>query len=152
MRCFSWKSTIALLPLFILLAGLPMALQAQIATGGLTGTVSDSSGAKIVGATITLTNNGTGVSATTTSSAGGTYFFNAVLPGTYSLKATQKGFKTFNADGIEIHVQQTDNLDIQLPVGAVSENVTVTTEAALIQTEDATLGQTIDTQSMDECR
>jgi hypothetical protein len=150
MRRFEWKRTTALIPLLFLLVGLPMALRAQIATGGITGTVSDSSGAKIVGATITLTNNGTGVQSTTTSSAGGTYFFNAVLPGTYSLKATQKGFKTFNADGIEIHVQQTDNLDIQLPVGAVSENVTVTTDAALIQTEDATLGQTINTQSMDD--
>ena len=82
MRRFEWKRTTALIPLLFLLVGLPMALRAQIATGGITGTVSDSSGAKIVGATITLTNNGTGVQSTTTSSAGGTYFFNAVLPGT----------------------------------------------------------------------
>ncbi len=127
-----------------------MALHAQIATGGIAGTVTDSTGAKVVGATITLKNTSTGVASTTVTTSTGTYFFNAVLAGPYSLQVTQKGFKTYRADGIEIHVQQTDNLDIQLQVGTVSEKVTVTTEAALMQTEDATLGQTIDTAAMDD--
>jgi hypothetical protein len=127
-----------------------MPLHAQIATGGITGTVTDSTGAKVVGATIVLTNTATGVSSQTQSTSTGTYVFNAVLAGTYSLKATQKGFKTFTANGIEIHLQQTDNLDVQLQVGTVSENVTVTTDAALIQTEDATIGQTINENAMDD--
>src|SRR5579872_1895669 len=86
------------------LVGVSLSLSAQIATGGITGTVTDSSGAKIVGATITLTNTSTGVAARAISTSTGTYVFNAVLAGTYSLQATQKGFKTYIANGIEIHV------------------------------------------------
>ena len=148
-RHFGVSSVFALIFL-VLLIGLPMALHAQIATGGITGTVTDSTGAKVVGAVITLTNTNSGVALKATTSSSGTYVFNAVLAGTYSLKAVQKGFKTYNANGIEIHVQQTDGLDIQLEVGSVSENVTVTTEATLIQTEDATLGQTINENAMDD--
>lgn len=134
----------------LLLMRSPIPLRAQIATGGITGTVTDGSGATVVGAVITLTNTSSGVAAKGVSSSAGTYVFNAMLAGTYSLKASQNGFKTYNANGIEIHVQQMDHLDIELEVGAVSENVTVTTQAALMQTEDATLGQTIDENAMDD--
>ena len=88
---------------FLLFAGLPMALHSQIATGGIAGTVTDTTGAKIVGAAITLTNTSTGVASATVSTSTGTYFFNAVLAGTYSLQVTQRGFKVFRASGIEIH-------------------------------------------------
>jgi hypothetical protein len=140
-------------PLLLVLAvllGTTLNLNAQIATGGITGTVTDSSGAKVVAATITLTNTSSGVATRAITTSTGTYVFNAVLAGTYSLQATQKGFKTFTATGIEIHVQQTDTLDIQLEVGSISENVTVSTDPAVIQTEDATLGQTISETSMDD--
>jgi len=148
-RCFAnWS--IFLLILFGLALGLSTALNAQIATGGITGTVTDSTGAKVVGASVTLTNISSGVALKTVTTSTGTYVFNGVLAGTYSLKVIQKGFKTYTANGIEIHVQQTDGLDVQLEVGSVSENVTVTTDAALIQTEDATLGQTINENAMDD--
>lgn len=140
----------AVLAWVAVLVGVSLSLSAQIATGGITGTVTDSSGAKIVGATITLTNTSTGVAARAISTSTGTYVFNAVLAGTYSLQATQKGFKTYIANGIEIHVQQTETLDIPLEVGSISENVTVSTDPAVIQTEDATLGQTINENSMDD--
>ena len=133
-----------------LLVGVPLSLRAQIATGGITGTVTDSSGAKVVGATITLTSTTSGVAMRSVSTSTGTYVFSAVLAGTYSLTAIEKGFKTFNANGIEIHVQQTDTLDIHLEVGSISENVTVNTDPAVIQTEDATLGQTVNENSMDD--
>ena len=132
------------------LFGISLRLNGQIATGGITGTVTDSSGAKVVGAAITLTSTSTSVALRAISTSTGTYVFNAVLAGTYSLQVTQKGFKTFIANGIEIHVQQTDTLDISLEVGSISENVTVSTDPAAIQTEDATLGQTINENSMDD--
>src|SRR5579862_5918806 len=135
---------------FALLMGIPLSLQAQIATGGITGTVTDSSGAKIVGATITLTSVSSGVAMKSVSTSTGTYVFNGVLAGKYSLTAVEKGFKTFTDNGIEIHVQQTDTLDVNLEVGSISENVTVNTDPAVIQTEDATLGQTINENSMDD--
>ena len=70
--------------------------------------------------------------------------------GTYSLNASESGFKDFRANGIQIHVQQTNTLDIQFQVGSSNEVVTVTAATALMQTEDATLGQTIDERAMDE--
>jgi hypothetical protein len=135
---------------FALLVGVPLSLHAQIATGGITGTVTDSSGAQVVGATITLTSTSSGVAMKSISTSTGTYVFNAVPAGRYSLTAKEGGFKTFTATGIEIHVQQTDTLDVHLDVGSISENVTVNTDPAVIQTEDATLGQTINEDAMDD--
>jgi hypothetical protein len=73
-----------------------------------------------------------------------------VNAGTYSLNASESGFKDFRANGIQIHLQQTNTLDIQFQVGSSNEVVTVTAATALMQTEDATLGQTIDERAMDE--
>jgi hypothetical protein len=134
----------------LLFFGLPTVLHAQIDTGGLTGTVTDSTGAKIVGAQVTLTNTDTTVAIKTYTTSTGTYVFGSVKAGSYSLNATSKGFKAYRANGIQVHVQQTNSLDIQLQVGDATEQVTVSTSAALIQTEDATVGQTIDGQTMND--
>jgi hypothetical protein len=112
--------------------------------------VADSSGARVAGALVTLTNANTGVAVNVPSTSTGIYFFGGVVAGTYSLQVTQKGFRTFKANGIQIHVQQTDNLDVHLQVGVQNENVTVTTSAALLQTEDATLGQTVTGEAVDD--
>ncbi|MGA2859757.1 MAG: carboxypeptidase regulatory-like domain-containing protein, partial [Candidatus Sulfotelmatobacter sp.] len=127
-----------------------MLLHAQVDTGSLTGVVADSSGARVAGALVTLTNANTGVAVNVPSTSTGIYFFGGVVAGTYSLQVTQKGFRTFKANGIQIHVQQTDNLDVHLQVGVQNENVTVTTSAALLQTEDATLGQTVTGEAVDD--
>ena len=142
------SSTLTLISI-LLFWGLPKPLRAQVDTGSLTGTVTDTTGAKVVGAPITLTNSSTGVAVEMPSTSTGTYFFGGVNAGMYSVRATHPGFKTFEANGIQIHVQQIDNLDIQLQIGAVTQSVTVNTSAALIQTEDASLGQTIDENSVD---
>jgi hypothetical protein len=148
-RCSSVYGVFALV-IVLLLVGTPKPLHSQVDTGNLTGTVTDSTGAKVIGALITLTNTDTRASVKMPSASTGAFFFGGLKVGVYSLQATQNGFKTFHANGIQIHVQQTDNLDIQLQVGAISENVTVTTDAALMQTEDATLGQTINRTAVDE--
>jgi hypothetical protein len=144
------RSVFALITV-LLLIGLPRPLHGQVDTGSLTGTVTDSTGAKIVGALITLRNTDSGVVVKVPTTTTGTYFFGGLKAGTYSLEATQNGFKTYKTVGIQIHVQQKENIDIQLQVGVNSESVTVTTtDAALIQTEDATLGQTVDKETVDE--
>lgn len=148
-RRFVIANLVALIT-FLLLVGLPMSLGAQVATGNLTGTITDSTGAKIVDAVVTLRNTETGIEAKTVTTSAGTYYFQGVNAGTYSLNASQSSFKEFHANGIQIHVQQTGTLDIQLQVGSSNEVVTVTASAALMQTEDATLGQTIDERAMDE--
>jgi len=90
MQRFSVSSLIAVC--MLALAGLcARPLPAQIDTGGVTGTVKDSSGAVVAGAKITLTNDGTGVSIRTDSTSTGTYFFGGLLPASYTLEAQSGG-------------------------------------------------------------
>jgi hypothetical protein len=118
-------------------------LSAQIQEGSLTGTVKDSTGAVMRGVHVKLTNNGTGVSQSAISSSTGTYVFGAVDAGNYTLQADSKGFETYIAKGVQIHVAQASNIDIPLSVGSESQQVTVTTAAPLLQTQDDSIGQTI---------
>ena len=136
--------TLAFLLGLIVFLFAPQTLMGQVDTGSLTGTVTDSTGARLPHATITLTNIKTGgVTAVSTTSTG-TYVFGALNPGTYSLKATGAGFEaTFIAE-VKINVQQTPTIDIVMTPGAVTEQVTVTTAAPLLQAQSAEVGQTID--------
>ena len=129
---------------------LPTCLSAQVDTGGVTGTVTDQSGAVVPGAKITLTNNATSVTETTESTATGTYSFSGMRPATYTLRAEQRGFQTFIDKGLEIHVQQTATVDVPLVAGAVSQEVTVTASAPLLQSENAAVGQTITSQTVND--
>lgn len=125
-------------------------LWAQLTVGGIAGTVKDPSGAVIPGAQITITNSDTQVKQTTVSTATGTYVFTSVPVGTYSLKASAKGFKAYVDTGIQVHIQNTVTADIPLVPGAVSESVTVTSAVALLQAQDATLGQTVPTEQVND--
>ena len=129
----------------VVIATLIVALPAvaQIDTGGVTGTVLDPSGAIVSGAKIILTNNATKVASSTTSTSTGTYVFDAMRPGTYTLRSEASGFQAFVTRGIEVHVQKTVTLDIHLAPGDIAQVVTVTAAAPLLQAEDAAVGQTI---------
>src|SRR6202046_5942786 len=87
-------------------------LSAQIDTGGITATATDCTGASESGATITLTNDGTGVVLSTKSTSSGTYSLNAIRPGTYTLRGEAAGFQTFVDNGLQVHVQNTLTVDI----------------------------------------
>ena len=129
---------------------LPVSLFAQVDTGGVTGTVTDRTGAVVPGAKITLTNNATSIAETTESTATGTYSFSGMRPATYTLRAELRGFETFVAKGIEVHVQQIATVDIPLAAGAVSQEVTVTAAAPLLQAESASVGQTITSRTVND--
>ncbi|WP_326446963.1 TonB-dependent receptor [Edaphobacter sp.] len=124
------------------------ALVAQVDTGGVTGTVRDATGAVVSGASVVLTNDATGVPATTVSTSTGTYVFDAVRPGTYTIRCEANGFQKYVTRGLDIHVQKTLTVDISLVAGNVSQQVTVTAAAPLLQAEDAAIGQTIGTQTV----
>lgn len=126
------------------------ALIGQIDTGGITGTVRDKSGAVMVGAKVTLTNQATGVIASTVSTSTGTYVFDAVKPGTYTVTVDAAGFQTYINQGVIVHVQQIVTIDIPLVPGSVSQQVTVTAAAPLLQTENAALGQTVDSKTVND--
>lgn len=98
-------------------------LWAQIDMGGVTGTIKDPSGAVVAGAQLTLTNGATGVTQKLRSSSGGSYVFEAVPIGSYTLKVEASGFKTYQATGIQVHVQNVVTVDFSLEVGPVSSVV-----------------------------
>jgi Carboxypeptidase regulatory-like domain len=116
---------------------------AQVATGRINGRVTDATGAVLEGATVTITNEGTGVAQTVRSGATGDYVFQAVNPGAYTLTADASGFKQFVSQGIQAHIQDNLTIDIKLALGSVGQQVTVSAAAPLLQTADASVGQTV---------
>jgi len=123
---------------------------AQLDTGGITGTVTDPTGAVVPGTKISLINEATGVTILTNSTSTGTYSLNAVRPGTYTLQGEAAGFQRFIDTGVEVHVQQTLTVDIKFATGTVNQQVTVTAAAPLLQAENAAVGQTITTQTVND--
>jgi hypothetical protein len=111
---------------------------AQTANGTVTGIISDPSQAPVPSAKITATNPATGVHTQSETSGAGVYRI-SVPPGQYELSVEAAGFKTAVRQNIEIIVNETLRLDIALEVGALSEKVTVTAEAPLLQSDTSDL-------------
>lgn len=124
------------------------AASAQSFQGGLRGAVKDSQGV-IPGVTVSLVNEANGVSRDTVSNASGEYSFPAVDPGAYAVKASVQGFKTFERKGIRVGTQQFLTLDIVLEVGTVAETITVTADAPLIETSNASQAEVIDAKTIE---
>lgn len=132
----------------VLFVALPLDASAQSSTGGLRGTVKDSQGV-IPGVTVTLTNEGTNISRETVTNESGEYSFPAVDPATYTVKVAVSGFKTFERRGVRIGTQQFVGLDVVLEVGALEETITVTADAPLLETTNASTGGVIDAQTLE---
>ena len=110
--------------------------------GGITGTVTDSSGAAVPGATVTVTNTATR-GTRIPDHAEGLYNFPSLPPGNYELKVELQGFKTAEVPAFKVDIQQTVRRDVGLEVGTLQETVTVSTKATLLNTESTTLGRAI---------
>ena len=121
---------------------------AQSFQGGLRGSVKDAQGV-IPGVTVTLTNEANGVTRDTVSNASGEYSFPAIDPSSYTVKATVQGFKSFDRRGIRIGTQQFITLDILLEVGTVEESITVTADAPLIETSNASHAEVLDAKTIE---
>ena len=139
------KTFLAMICAALMLAFCGRALaQAGIDTGSITGTVTDPSGALVVGANCTLTNTATGVTQNTTTTSAGAYSFPIVQVGTYTIRVGAKGFEESQANGIILHLGSTVTENVLLKVGASTEEVTVTSASPLLQAQNASLGTTID--------
>lgn len=121
---------------------------AQTFTGGLRGAVKDANGV-IPGVTVQLINEGTSVAREVVSNDSGEYNFAAVPPGTYTVKASLTGFKTYETKGVNIRTQQFVTLDIVMDVGQLQETITVTGAAPLIDTSNASTGAVIDSKQLE---
>jgi Carboxypeptidase regulatory-like domain len=107
----------------------------------ITGRVTDSTGAVIPKAVVVITNTDTGVKTTSATDSGGTYSVPFLLPGTYSVSASAPGFGNFVHDGIKLLSGAKVQEDLQLSVGAQTQEVRVTADAPLIEMATATSGQ-----------
>src|SRR3989449_3992172 len=128
---------------FVLLSVLPAVAQTQ---AGISGVIHDPSGAVIPGVTITVTNPATNFSRSSVSNEAGVYNFPALQPGRFNIKVELPGFRTITQNDIELQVQQSARMDFTLQVGDVSQTVEVSGAAALIATENATVGTVIENQ------
>jgi hypothetical protein len=112
---------------------------AQIGNAGLGGTVTDQSGAAVVGATVTLTNKASGTETSFTSDERGEYTFRNLTPGTYDLRASKNGFQNFLKKDIVVTINSSVRADAVLKVGAQTETVQVEGGASLINYDNGTL-------------
>jgi len=122
---------------------IPGRLLAQLDRGEVTGTVEDPSGAVVQNATVFLTNVDTGVKTTTKSTATGTYVFDDMLPGKYTVEFQAAGFEKYVVHDVVIRVQQVLTVDAHLATGNVQQSVTVTSSAPLLEAENAQVGQSV---------
>ncbi len=118
-------------------------LTAQTQTATVRGAVTDSSGALVPGAELTLTNMDQNRPYKTTSNNSGEYAFIQIPPGRYSLSVEAKGFKKNQHDLLTLEVAQVLGLDIPLEVGNLAEVVRVTAEAPLLETSSSALGEVV---------
>lgn len=119
----------------------------QLNLGSIAGTVTDSSGAAIAGATVTVTDVQRGVARTLTSDTSGAYSAPSLTPGTYSVTAAFNGFQTLNRTGVVVGVGQAVRVDMSLQPGTQTQTVTVTEAVPLINVSNEVLSSTVqDTQ------
>src|SRR5580693_7185043 len=123
-------------------------LQAQVDTGSITGTVTDPSGAVVNGAKVTLTNEGTAAALAVTTGSDGSYTFSPVKIGSYKIEATAQGFKTINQSNIVVNVSANVLVNLKLQTGSVTETVEVTSSVPVLQTQDASVGQVMDSRNV----
>ena len=122
----------------------------QGTTSRVTGTVKDTNGGVVVGATVSLTNEANGVSFTTETSDRGTYAFDLVQVGKYSLTAEKQGFKKFLSKGNAINVNQPTTINVSLEPGGISEVVTVQSSGEQVQTSTSgNIGSTIEQHTLE---
>ena len=120
---------------------------AQFDSATVVGTVRDTTGAVVPAATVTLTGVETGISVTRLSGENGGFEFPAVRPGRYVVTAEKTGFALAMVENVVVQVGARLRVDLQMPVGGVSEKVEVTAASPLMETDSSQRGQVISGQS-----
>ena len=134
---------------FILMLMFSVVAFGQAGRGGISGTVTDPAGAVVLGAKVVLVDHATGATQRTVTSAAGLYSFISLNPGVYQVTASQAGFASVVRDKVAVSVDQVTEVNITLRVGAVSETVTVTEAADLVEPTNSTVGTLIAADSID---
>src|SRR5258708_1222887 len=116
---------------------------AQFESGSVLGTITDPSDHVVSGASVTLTNVRTGTSLKGESDASGNFLFVNQRLGSYRVHAEMTGFKSSETSPFELSVDARQRIDLKLEIGAVSESVTVTDAAGVLETDNSSRGQVI---------
>jgi protocatechuate 3,4-dioxygenase beta subunit len=145
-RCLSFAAA-WLLGLLLVLGAQPAWGQA---TTSLRGVVTDPSGAAVPNAQVTLTNTATNTVRTAVTGSDGAYAFTEVQPGTYTLTVEAQGFRKYERRNLVLQVSLPATVNVRLEIGAVSQVVSVTAEAPLLNRTDASLGQTMGSLEIQE--
>jgi hypothetical protein len=122
----------------------------QVDTGSIQGVVRDASGAVVPNVKMTLTNESTGQVLSKTTAGAGEYVFSPVKIGTYSVTAEIKGFQRVDHSQVSVDVQQHVVVDFSLTPGKMTETVSVNSEPPALQTQDASVGQVIGQQAVND--
>jgi len=125
-------------------------LHAQVDTGTILGTVTDASGAAISGAKVTLTNEGTSAALSTTTAPDGSYKFTPVKIGSYKLTTSFQGFQTITQTNVVVNVGTDVVINFNLKPGAVTQTVEVVAAVPVLQTQNASVGQVVDSRSVND--
>ena len=129
---------------------LPGSALAQAVRGTLLGNVVDTQGATMPGVTVTATETQTNVARSAVTNASGHYVFANLKDGLYRVEAELSGFKKVSRDGVEVNVNSTVRVDLELQVGALSETVEVVQQTPVLQTDRADTGRTIEGRQVAE--
>jgi hypothetical protein len=146
---FSLKNAIRILGASIAILLISFSAFSQGNAGRILGGVTDQSGGAMAGAVVTVTDTARGISRTLMTDSSGEYNAPNLIPGTYSVRAEVKGFKTAEHDGIVLEVNAELRVDLTLQPGEQSEKITVTGEVPLVETTNAELGGTLQSQIID---
>src|SRR5579859_3580117 len=135
--------------LAIVMAAAPVrCLFGQADQGTITGVVQDPSGAVIGGANVVLTNIDEGQVLKSKTDGAGVYTFSPIKIGNYQVSVSVGGFETTTQTNLHVDIQQRLNVVVTLKPGSANETITVTTEAPLMQTQESSIGQTMDTSTI----
>jgi len=124
------------------------ALHAQVLYGSLVGTVTDSSGAALPGATVTIEQTETKLSRELVSDAAGAYHFTAVPSGTYTISVKMNGFRTYSRS-VPVSLNSVARVDVKLEIGQLSESVQVSAESPVLQTDKAEVRAELKAQELE---
>lgn len=135
---------LAVVGMLVLILGSASVAKAQIYYGSITGTVSDSTGAMVSGATISVTNPANGSTFTATSSDSGVFNVTQLPVGSYEVRVKQAGFKEFVATSVEVHTSSNTEINAKLEVGATTESITVEASNVQVETTSGAVGNVIE--------
>src|SRR6267378_3516900 len=139
-----WRLSMAAL-LGAILLGISPPVMGQAVNATLVGTVTDSSGAAVSNVKVTITETNTGISRTNQTNESGNYVFPDLPPGTYRITAEMTGFKRASRSSVDVVVNTTSRIDLDLQAGDISETITVEAETPILQTERSDTGRKLET-------